>query len=252
MIPRIIHYCWFGGHEMPQEYKTYIDGWKKICPDYEVIEWNEHNFDVTKNQYCMEAYAKKKWAFVSDYARLKIIYEHGGIYLDTDVELLKDITPLIVDDIGYIGFENFMEVNTGLGFAAAPKNECVGKMLDVYTKQFFTQNGRDYEIPCPATNTVALIEMGLLVDEKNRNKIQMLPGMKVYPISYFNPLDYDTGKMKISDNTYSIHHYAESWCTHNRWKKVIKRIAPKKLLEYRLRNVIRKQMNIIYDEMEDK
>ena len=106
MIPKIIHYCWFGGNPLPEQYKKYMESWKEYCPDYEIVEWNENNFDVTKNQYCYEAYRASKWAFVSDYARLKIIYENGGIYLDTDVELIKDVTPLVADGVGFIGFQN--------------------------------------------------------------------------------------------------------------------------------------------------
>lgn len=106
MIPKIIHYCWFGGNPLPEQYKKYMESWKKYCSDYEIVEWNESNFDVTQNQYCYEAYQASKWAFVSDYARLKIIYENGGIYLDTDVELIKDVTPLVADGVGFIGFQN--------------------------------------------------------------------------------------------------------------------------------------------------
>ena len=94
MIPKMIHYCWFGGNPLPDEVKKYMETWKKYCPDYEIKEWNERNFDVNQNQYCSEAYEAKKWAFVSDYARLKILYEHGGIYMDTDVEVCKPLDHL--------------------------------------------------------------------------------------------------------------------------------------------------------------
>ena len=134
MIEKKIHYCWFGGNPLPELALKCIESWKKCCPDYEIIEWNGSNFDVTQNQYCREAYEAKKWAFVSDYARLKIIYDHGGIYLDTDVELLKPLTPFIQDGYGFIGFQNEEQVNTGLGFAAPQANCCVKQMLDAYTK----------------------------------------------------------------------------------------------------------------------
>ena len=116
MIPKVIHYCWFGRNELPEKHKEYIATWKKYCPDYEIVEWNEDNFDVSCNQYCAEAYSAKKWAFVSDYARLKIIYDNGGIYFDTDVEVIKNMSPLVFNDIGFLGFQNSMEITTGLGF----------------------------------------------------------------------------------------------------------------------------------------
>lgn len=252
MVPKIIHYCWFGENQMPNECKRNINGWRKVCPDYEIVEWNEKNFDINCNSYCREAYLEKRWAFVSDYARLKIVYEYGGIYLDTDVEVLKDITSLVEDGYGYIGFENFMEVNTGLGFAAAPKNECVKAMLDVYRNRNFRLLKNNDEIPCPAANTLGLLKCGLLIDEKHRNIIQCLKGIKVYPQEYFNPIDYDTQSMKITKNTYSIHHYASSWCGSNRLKTMIKKMLPRKLLEYRLKNVIEKQMHELEGYLEEK
>lgn len=88
-IPKIIHYCWFGGKPLPEEAKCFIDTWKKYCPEYHIQQWNENNFDINQNQYCREAYAAKKWAFVADYVRLKVLYEYGGIYMDTDVEIKK-------------------------------------------------------------------------------------------------------------------------------------------------------------------
>ena len=98
MIPKKIHYCWFGGNPLSEEVKWYIASWKKYCPDYEIIEWNESNFDVTENAYCKEAYKAKKWAFVSDYARLTVLHDHGGFYMDADVEVVKSLDPLRVYD----------------------------------------------------------------------------------------------------------------------------------------------------------
>ena len=104
MIPKIIHYCWFGGKEKPEDVKRYIASWEKYCPDYEIKEWNESNFDIHENDYCREAYEAKKWAFVTDYVRLKALYEEGGFYMDTDVEVVKSLDPLRVYDAvsGYI------------------------------------------------------------------------------------------------------------------------------------------------------
>lgn len=103
-IPKKIHYCWFGRNPLTESAKKCIESWKKYCPEYEIIEWNENNFDLTENRYAREAYEQKKWAFVSDYARLKIVYEQGGIYMDVDVELIKPLDELTELD-GYMGFE---------------------------------------------------------------------------------------------------------------------------------------------------
>ena len=105
MIPKVIHYCWFGKNELPEDAKRCIASWKKFCPDYEIIEWNETNYDVRKNKYMSDAYDEKKWAFVSDYARIDIIYNYGGIYLDTDVELLRPLDELLKDKM-FCGWES--------------------------------------------------------------------------------------------------------------------------------------------------
>ena len=244
MIPKKIHYCWFGENPLPNYAKKCIESWGRHCPDYEIIQWKETNFDVTQNQYCLEAYRAKKWAFVSDYARLKIIYENGGVYLDTDVELLKDITPLISDGVGFIGFQNLIEVNTGLGFAAEPHNEAVKAMLNVYEK-YHSFNA----IPCPVANTLALIECGLKVNQPWC--IQTLDGIKVYPVEYFNPFSFDTQKLKITANTYTIHHYASTWVDNNqKLRKTIKRFIPAFLLHKHTESVARRNMQLLKDEIE--
>lgn len=232
MIPKTIHYCWFGKNELPEEYKKYIETWKRCCPDFKIIEWNEENFDVNENKFCREAYRNKKWAFVSDYARLKIIYDNGGIYLDTDVELIKDLSSLIQEGIGFIGFQNYELVATGLGFAAEKHNTCLKTMLNMYGECCFGDDLK--QITCPILNTVALKKCGLKTGKKYKNVIQVLDGMKVYPESYFNPLNMDTGKCKISENTYSIHHYFSSWTndTTNKLRK-IKKYVPEMILRWR-------------------
>ena len=120
MIPKVIHYCWFGGNPLPESAKKCIDSWKKYCPDYEIVEWNENNFDISKNQYCREAYEAGKWAFVSDFARFDIIYKYGGVYFDTDVEVIKPIDSLI-EQGAFMGVERNKPINVapGLGIAAS-------------------------------------------------------------------------------------------------------------------------------------
>lgn len=251
MIPKVINYCWFGRNPIPKEYMDYMETWKKYCPDFEIKEWNEDNFDVTANTYCREAYEAGKWAFVSDYARLKIIYDNGGIYLDTDVELVKDLTSLISDGVGFIGFQNAYEATTGLGYAAAPQNDVVKAMLDLYEERHFVlPTGELNKIPCPASNTVALISCGLKVGEKWSHEIQYLDGINVYPIDYFNPLDWDTRQLNISNNTYSIHRYASTWFDQNASvRQKIKSFFPKWYLRKRTKRIAQRDIQKVQQEI---
>lgn len=204
-IPKKIHYCWFGRGPKSELMETCIQSWKKYMPDYEIIEWNEDNF-VIDNEYAKQAYENKRYAFVSDYARLKIVYEFGGIYLDTDVELIKSLEPILTSG-GYLGFEKKNAVATGLGFAAHKHSEVIKSMLKIYDELKFLVDGVPNQIACPVYNTNALVNFGL---ELNNTK-QQIGDIVVYPTEYFCPLNYDSGKLNITDNTYSIHHYGYSW-----------------------------------------
>ena len=126
-----IHYCWFGGTEIPDKYKSWMESWERFCPDYEIIQWNEDNYDVSKNKYMFQAYSEKKWAFVPDYARLDIIYNHGGIYLDTDVEIIKNFDDLLYTK-GFAGFESNDYVAFGLGFGAMKNLPIIKELRDMY------------------------------------------------------------------------------------------------------------------------
>ena len=156
MIPKVIHYCWVGGNQKPDIVKKCIESWKKFCPDWEICEWNEKNFDVLSIPYMREAYEKGKWAFVSDVVRLLIVYHMGGVYLDTDVELLDSIEPWINNEAFYI-FESNRNIATGLGFGAIKEHNSVKAMLDYYNGKHFVINGKVKMIPCPAGNTESLI-----------------------------------------------------------------------------------------------
>ena len=206
-IPKVIHYCWFGDNELPKLAKKCIKSWKKYCPDYEIICWTDKNFDITQNQYANEAYKAGKWAFVSDYVRLKVIYDNGGIYLDTDVELIKPLDDLL-DNGGYMGFDEKGIVATGLGFAADKGDKIVEEMLKDYDNISFLMEDGSYDLtPCPDRNTDALKRLGM--DTYNTN--QTFNGMRFLPKEYLCPMDYYTGKKTITKNTYSIHHYCASW-----------------------------------------
>jgi len=206
-IPKVIHYCWFGGNPLPSLAVRCIQSWKKYCPDYEIKEWNESNFDINLYTYTKEAYEAKKWAFVSDVARLYAVYAEGGVYLDVDVEVLKSLNELLIDSM-FIGFENHEYINTGLGFGAEKKFYLVEKMLDVYDDMLFIKSDGKFNLtPCPVHNTEVMKQEGFLIN----NTKQKINNAMVYPTEYFCPKDGKTGIVSLSDNTYSIHHYDGSW-----------------------------------------
>lgn len=206
MIDKKIHYCWFGRKKLPKDVKECIKSWKKKCPDYEIIRWDETNFDINCNNFVKEAYRAKAWAFVSDYARLKIIYENGGIYLDTDVELLKNLDFLLENDF-FIGTQQCENVYaTGLGFGATKNNHVVKKMLDEYDNISF-DNMKKELIACPYLNTSALKRIGF----SEVDKIQEIDNCVVYPPKYFDPLSPGPYPNLLCDDTVSIHHYTASW-----------------------------------------
>lgn len=215
LIPKIIHYCWFGQKPLPNQYKDWMKSWKKYCPDYEIVEWNENNYDVHKNKYISGAYEAKKWAFVSDYARLDIIYEHGGIYLDTDVELIKNLDDLLYAK-GFMAFELDNWIDTGLGFGAAPKLPIIGEMRDAYHMERFIDfsSRTDYleksrlgQIKlCTNYQTEILEKYGL---ERDSFKYQQIAELQIYPVPVLCGLV--GSQLVLGDNTYSIHHYAASW-----------------------------------------
>ena len=207
MIPKIIHYCWFGGAPLPELTKKCIESWKKYCPDYEIKQWNETNFDVNFCDFAKEAFQTKKWAFLSDCARLKIIYQEGGIYLDTDVELLKPLDPLL-EHACYLAEETTGLINTGLGFGAEKGNPVIGELLQQYNGHFQLEEGIFDSVPCPRKNTEPIFKYGY---KPGGAKVWTAENVAVYPVEYFCPMDYDTGLMQITSNTYSIHHFMALW-----------------------------------------
>ena len=225
-IPKVIYYCWFGNGKIPRLAEKCIESWKKYCPDYEIVCISEENFDIEQNRYAKEAYDAKKWAFVSDYARLKVLYDNGGIYFDTDVELIKPIDDLINEN-GYMGFDDNGVVSTGLGFACEKGNELVGHILRDYDNIPFLLPDGSYDLtPCPDRNTKVMEKLGM--DLKNQNQLFM--GIKMLPEDYLCPVKYYTGKKKITKNTYSIHHFCASWISKTSKRTLfVKRIVGVKL-----------------------
>lgn len=206
-IPKVIHYCWFGKGKLPALAEKCIKSWEKFCPDYKIVCHNEDNFDISQNRYAKEAYDAGKWAFASDYARLKVLYDEGGIYFDTDVELIKPIDELI-EDGGYMGFDDNGVISTGLGFACEKGNELVGALLEDYDGISFKLPDGTFDLtPCPDRNTKVMESLGM--DISNQNQVFM--GIHMLPEDYLCPMKYYTGKKKITKNTYSIHHFCASW-----------------------------------------
>ena len=206
MIPKIIHYCWFGGAEKPALAEKCIQSWRKFCPDWEIIEWNEQNFDLDENPYVRYCFDNKKWAFLSDYVRLAVVCRQGGVYFDTDVELLKPLDNLMEQE-AFFGFENDDNVATGLGFGAVPNHATVNAMLEQYLTLRPDAEGKFSLTPCPALNTEALIPLGL----QRNGRQQTVAGAVILPVDFMNPYDDATGRMKKTKNTLSIHWYNKSW-----------------------------------------
>ena len=205
MIPKKIHYCWFGRNSLPGKAKRCIVSWKKYCLDYEIIEWNEENFDFDKSPYLRWCYEHQKWAFLSDLARLIIVYENGGIYFDTDVELIRCPDELLKYDAFY-GFENNEYVATGLGFGAIAGHPTVLSMIEQYSVIKKNADGNMEMIGCPRLNTKALLTHGL----KLNGKKQEIDGAVILPVDYLNPYDDATGRLIKTSNTISIHWYSKS------------------------------------------
>ncbi|MEE0930950.1 MAG: glycosyltransferase [Acutalibacteraceae bacterium] len=211
-IPKVIHYCWFGRGDIPEKDLKCIESWKKYCPDYEIKCWNEDNYDVNKNLFIKQAYDKRKFAFVSDYARLDIIYNHGGIYFDVDVEVIKNIDSLL-EHKAFFGLEEVESkyyVNSGLGFGAEKNLFFLKEIMEVYeNSNFLLEDGNINAKPCPIiTNEVLLKQKNLDI---RKNKFYNVDGIIIYPTEYFNPKSYETGKLNITDNTMTIHHYDGTW-----------------------------------------
>ena len=211
MIPKIIHYCWFGDKPLSDLAKKCIESWQKYCPDYEIRKWDENTIDINSNNYMKEAYEKQCWGFVPDVARLQIILKYGGIYLDTDVELIKGLDMLLDNDV-YMGIEKgnngINYVALGLGFGAVPNHPVIRTLLNDYEyRRFINEDGSLNKIPAPQIQTSTLKKMGF----NNKYLIQTFQGVKIYPSDYFCPKSYLTGYIRVTDNTYSIHHYSACW-----------------------------------------
>lgn len=252
MIPKIIHYCWFGGNPKPKLAKKCIKSWEKYCPDYQIIEWNESNFDISSAPlYVRQAYEARKWAFVTDYVRLKVVYENGGIYLDTDVEIIKPIDDLLKYE-AYFGLELGEYINTGLGFGSIKQNVLLYNIMQDYKDLSFKRKDNKYDmLPCPIRNSHVFKEYGFNLD----GTTQVINNIAVFSSEYFCPRKWDDKKIKLTDKTYSIHHFTASWQTKGdiikekqKMQSIVKR--EKRLLSTKL--IIKKLIGTsLYNKLRD-
>lgn len=205
-IPKKIHYCWFGNKKIPDHVQKCIDTWEKFCPDYQIMRWDESNYDISKNRYMFQAYEVGKYGFVPDYARLDIIKQYGGIYLDTDVELVKSLDDLLCYDF-YCGFESEERVALGLGFGAVSGHWMLDKMLEVYRDLDFVKEGVINYTPSPYYQSLVIAEQGFLLN----GMYQERNGIGIFPCEVFAPGGGCLLPDVVTDNTFSIHHYDASW-----------------------------------------
>ena len=229
MIPKKIHYCWFGRGQMPELALRCLESWKKFCPDYEIKEWNEDNFDLEMYPYAREAYENCKFAFVTDVVRMYVLYHEGGIYMDTDVEVLKPLD-CFLDNPAFAGFEDDVFVGTAI-IASEKKGNWVKDNLDYYVDKHFVKDNGDMDFTTNVETILNyLLPLGLIQNDTYQVFSEIVT---IYPKEYFCPKSKSDNKIYLTDNTYTIHHFAASWTspTHRFLRKLVIFIGG-----YRLKN----------------
>ncbi|MCA6034472.1 glycosyltransferase family 32 protein [Bacteroides thetaiotaomicron] len=220
MIPKVIHYCWFGGNPLPELAQKCITSWKKLCPDYKIKEWNEQNFDVYSNAYVREAYEARKFAFVSDYVRLYALYTEGGVYMDTDVEVLKNLDVLLHYE-AVSGFESKTQIPTGL-IASQRLHPFIGELLHEYDELHFQHPNGSLDM---TTNVVRITNTCLKYGFCPNNTLQTIKGFTLLPKDYLCPIEQIGHRLIVTENTLTIHHFAGSWTNKSiKMKKKISKI----------------------------
>lgn len=229
-IPKKIHYVWVGGKPLPSFQQKCIDSWRKYLPEYEIIEWNEKNFDINANRYCREAYEAKKFAFVSDYIRIYVLYHFGGIYMDTDVEVVKSFDDEFLTCESFSGYETPTSISTGIMGSVAGQ-ALFEKLLSFYDSAVFkNEDGTLNIITNVAIITEIAKENGFVPDNTRKSIL----GFTVFPQTYFCPLSHDTDETCFTEKTYTIHHFSGTWCNrktrfvvrwNHTWKRKVERIV---------------------------
>ena len=215
LIPKKIHYCWFSRNQMPEYLQKCIESWHRFCPDYEIIRWDEDNYDIGKNLYTKQAYEQGKWGFVPDIVRLDILYRYGGIYLDTDVELTKNLDVLLQFS-AFAGVEKWGNINMGGCSGAIAQHPIVKSMLDYrIAEPFILENGTLNQTTCGYYETLPLMKLGMKPD----NTIQNIEDMMIFSSDFFHPYDYMSGELNITENTFSIHHFNGGWLETKRMEE---------------------------------
>ncbi len=237
MIPKIIHYCWFGKQPLTENVKKCIYSWKKYCPEYKIIEWNEDNFDVNQNVYCQEAYSVKKWAFVSDFVRLKVLYEYGGIYLDTDVEVVKNMDNLLLHRF-FAGLEAENIMSTAV-IGAEQNSKVIAEFLSLYDAIHFIQDDDIYDYTTNVQRLSACVK-NKYCRELVKPPIVLFKDAVIFDIDFFSVKNIYDGTIKIIGNTYTIHHFAGSWFNQKMKIKTILRISIGKIFGTKIVKVIKK------------
>ena len=235
MIPKTIHYCWFGGNPLSPLALKCIDSWQKFCPDYEIKEWNESNFDINANTYVKEAYASKIWAFVSDYARLWVLVNFGGIYMDTDCELVKPIDRFL-NLAAVSGFESDKLISTAI-LACQKGHPLFVELLERYAHRLFIKENGSLDFTTNVSDiTTACLAHGLVLN----NKTQTVCGFTIFPRDFFCPMDYKTREMAaFTENTHAIHHFEGSWIIPETTMKIIIKF-PERFIRHKIINPIKK------------
>ncbi|MDE6946188.1 MAG: hypothetical protein K2P14_03275 [Anaeroplasmataceae bacterium] len=215
MIPKIIHYCWFGRKQKSELVKMCINSWRTFCPEYKILEWNEDNFDLTFNCFIQEAYAAEKWAFVTDFVRLHVLYEYGGIYMDTDTELIKNLD-LFLQDNAFIGYETAKTISTSL-IGAMKGNVWIRHCMSYYEERhFFLSDGHINDI----TNVeIITAEITVFYNINLDGKLRHLEDITLYPKRFFCPKNALSGRIDIMPDTYAIHHFDGSWLSSEEKEK---------------------------------
>ncbi|MEG1506298.1 MAG: glycosyltransferase [Bacilli bacterium] len=226
-IPKIIHYIWFGQTKLPRLTQKCLESWEKYLPDYKIMRWDESNFDLNTNNFVREAYDNKKWAFVSDYVRLHALKEYGGIYMDTDVEVVKNLDEFLHLH-AFSGFENNKDVTTAV-IGSEKNGKWINEIIKYYERRHFVK--KDNSLDCTANPIIITNITNKMFNLDCKNSYQDLGEITFFPKDYFCPLSIEGLKHTFTKNTHTIHHFSGSWLSKFDRREI--NIKKKNLTKYR-------------------